>query len=72
VTSPETFIATAALLEAVGTSAYVGAASFVSNKDYLTAAASITAVEARHASWISSAGEKENPWSTAFEVGYSF
>jgi len=38
----------------------------------LTAAASILAIEARHASWIGSAAEKSNPWATAFETPLSF
>ena len=37
-------------------------------KGYTTAAASILATEARHASWINSAVRKQNPWNTAFEV----
>ncbi|KAF7376688.1 Protein rds1 [Mycena sanguinolenta] len=38
-----------------------------STQEYLTAAASILAVEARHAAWISSAAQGHNAWDTAFQ-----
>jgi hypothetical protein len=37
-------------------------------QDYLTAAASILATEARQTSWVNSAVRKGAPWSTSFEV----
>jgi hypothetical protein len=35
---------------------------------YLTAAATVLAVEARHAAWVGSAVRKGSAWSSAFEV----
>ena len=46
------FMATAAALENTGVSAYDGAAQFLTNPDLLTAAGTIVAVEARHASYL--------------------
>jgi len=52
VTDSLSFLNTAAVLENVGVSAYDGAAQFIENADLLTAAGSIVAVEARHASYL--------------------
>jgi len=51
-----------------GTSAYTGAAQFITSKSVLTTAASILATEARHASWIASAVNKGPGWSGSFDV----
>ncbi len=50
--SIDAFLATAAAVENLGVSAYDGAAKYIENADLLTAAGSIVAVEARHASYL--------------------
>jgi hypothetical protein len=52
VTDAASFLKTAAVLENVGVAAYDGAGQFLENPDLLTAAGSIVAVEARHASYL--------------------
>ncbi len=49
--SVEAFMRTAQLLENTGVAAYVGAASCISEPDYIRVAASIATVEARHATY---------------------
>lgn len=51
-TDAMSFLATAAALENTGVSAYDGAGQYLTNPDLLTAAGSIVAVEARHASYL--------------------
>ncbi|KAJ6594507.1 ferritin-like domain-containing protein [Mycena capillaripes] len=68
VTDVDSFVNLAAILELVGTAAYTGGAQFVDDKNYLTAAASILAVEARHEAWINSAVKQSSPWDTAFQT----
>ncbi len=64
---PTAFLATAAALENTGVSAYDGAAQFITDPDLLTAAGSIVAVEARHASYLNLL-TGELPFPAAFET----
>lgn len=65
--SAEGFLATAMALENTGVMAYDGAAQFITNPDLLTAAGSIVAVEARHASYLNLLNG-EIPFPDAFET----
>ncbi|EIW77466.1 hypothetical protein CONPUDRAFT_92561 [Coniophora puteana RWD-64-598 SS2] len=67
VTDAKSFAQVSYLLENVGTSAYSGAAQYLSGGT-LTAAAAILAVEARHSAWVNSAVLKANPWNGAFDT----
>ncbi|KAG6863859.1 hypothetical protein C0991_002590 [Blastosporella zonata] len=67
-TNAKEFAALSQVLEGVGVSAYTGAAGFIQNKDYLTAAASVLATEARHASWVAAAVNHGSGWSGALDV----
>lgn len=51
-TDPKAFLATAVALEATGVKAYDGAAQYLADRDLLTAAGSIVAIEARHSSYL--------------------
>lgn len=69
--TPETFIVTSSILEGVGVSAYLGAAQNITDKTYLTAAASILTVEARHSAYVRNA-LKKSPFAQPFDVPLDF
>lgn len=66
-TSADSMVKTARVLEAVGISAYLGAAPMINSSDVLAAAASIVTVEARHQAFIRTAVNAE-PVPAAFDV----
>ncbi|KAL7414349.1 ferritin-like domain-containing protein [Mrakia frigida] len=57
------FLGLSAIIENVGTSAYLGAASLITDPAYVTAAGSILTTEARHQAWLNSAVLKGSAWS---------
>ncbi|KAF2018728.1 hypothetical protein BU24DRAFT_103821 [Aaosphaeria arxii CBS 175.79] len=63
----KTMVATARVLEAVGVSAYLGAAPLITSPDVLAAAASIATVESRHQAFIRVAAGAE-PVPAAFDT----
>lgn len=66
-TTAQNMVSTARVLEAVGISAYLGAAPLVSTEPVLMAAASIVTVEARHQTFIRAAS-KAVPVPNAFDT----
>ncbi len=71
VTDVDSYVATAAVLENLGTGAYTGAAQFLIEEDeLLTAALTIHGVEARHASYLNILNG-EVPFPDSFETALS-
>ena len=66
-TDPMAFMMTAAALENTGVSAYDGAGQYITDPELLTAAGSIVAVEARHASYLNLL-TGQIPFPAAFET----
>jgi hypothetical protein len=67
---PKKFLATARALENTGVMAYDGAIRYLKSVDLVTAAASIAAVEARHASYLNLVNGR-TPFPAAFEQAKS-
>ncbi len=68
---PDAFLVTAAALENTGVSAYDGAGGSIQNSDLVTAAGTIVAVEARHASYLNLVSGTDVPFPAAFETPLS-
>jgi hypothetical protein len=55
-------------LEAIGVTAYLGAAQYITNPSYITAIGSILSTEGRHQAWVSSAVNYDDPWSGPYDT----
>ncbi|CDZ98489.1 Ferritin-like superfamily [Phaffia rhodozyma] len=69
---PKGFLGLSSVIENVGVSAYLGAASKITNPDYITAAGAILTVEARHQAWITSVGLSASPWNGPYDTPLGF
>lgn len=72
VTDVRSFTALATIIENVGVSAYLGAASSITDPAYVTVAGSILTTEARHQAWLGSAVQKGAAWSGPEDTPLTF
>jgi len=72
VTDVNSFLTLSAVIENVGVSAYLGAASLITTPAYVTVAGSILTTEARHQGWINSAVLHDAAWSGPEDTPLSF
>ena len=70
-TDVRSFLVFACGLENIGVSAYLGAAGYIQDPSYLTIAATITTVEARHQSFLYAPVLKQAPWTRVPSLLYT-
>lgn len=73
-TDAEGFLQIASILEGTGVSAYLGAAQYITSKEYLTAAGAILTVEARHSAYLrdNQRPQRESPFPSPFDIPLDF
>ncbi|KAJ3713142.1 ferritin-like domain-containing protein [Lentinula raphanica] len=65
---PLSFVELASKLETIGTAAYYGVSTMLTNEQSISASGVVFEIEARHSGWIDSSVRKVSAWSGAFGV----